>query len=609
MKQLFRLTLCVASAVACCFCSSSDTDDTPSADTSIITAQSCAATIDADAEGGTLNLEFTAAGAWVAASSSPSWCTISAGSGSGQQGSSTIVLEVAPFETGSARTSTITVRGEGYKQAILCTVTQQAAGEGTGEDKNATTWMDSYLSTHYLWNGEYQSLSPGPDLTLDYSTFLTTTLMRMTTNTLDKKLQSDGSYTLFSYVTRTSTSSATAAAGTRATKQIFPELVPTFGFASMTGIIYSTGDTRSLCVSAIYPDSPASEAGMSRGWWITAVNNVPLDASNLNKYYSQLISPSSGATVTLTAYRQPGETPVSLTLTARTQEENPVLCSKVFEMDSHKIGYLAYMSFAAGYDDRLADVFADFKAKGVNDMVLDLRKNSGGHVMSANLISTSVAGSQCYNKIFAYYRYNDTRMSAAETTAKEVGLSYDETQKMFQEPFYYDNYPNLGQSLAPYGLNLNRLYVLVTESTASASELVINTLRGIDVEVILIGSQTTGKNVGMEGLSRTIDGYTYHFYPITFQSYNAKGFGAYENGFTPDYALKDWDFNGDGYFDYYVDFGSETDPLLAKAIALITGTSDTVARTTRTTDLPAATPEELPEPARRPGGMIMLPRE
>ena len=120
------------------------------------------------------------------------------------------------------------------------------------------------------------------------------------------------------------------------------------------------------------------------------------------------------------------------------------------------------------------------------------------------------------------------------------------------------------------GLNLRKIYCLVTDDSASASELVINALRGIDIEVILIGTTTHGKNVGMEGVELTAGTDKYLLFPITFQAYNAKGFGDFENGFTPDYEINENQPNGE-YFEGYGDFGAESDPLYAKAISLISG--------------------------------------
>lgn len=92
------------------------------------------------------------------------------------------------------------------------------------------------------------------------------------------------------------------------------------------------------------------------------------------------------------------------------------------------------------------------------------------------------------------------------------------------QKFAYSQYDNLSTSLSAGGLNLQKVYCLVTDDSASASELVINALRGIDIEVILIGTTTHGKNVGMEGVELTAGTDKYLFFPITFQAYNAKGF-------------------------------------------------------------------------------------
>ena len=103
--------------------------------------------------------------------------------------------------------------------------------------------------------------------------------------------------------------------------------------------------------------------------------------------------------------------------------------------------------------------------------------------------------------------------------------------------FAYSNYENLATSLSAGALNLQHVYCIVDSGTASASELVINSLKGIDVEVTLIGKRTTGKNVGMEPVEYTIRNNVYEVVPITFQIYNAKGVGDYENGFTPDIEI------------------------------------------------------------------------
>lgn len=62
-------------------------------------------------------------------------------------------------------------------------------------------------------------------------------------------------------------------------------------------------------------------------------------------------------------------------------------------------------------------------------MVLDLRNNGGGHVISSNMLSTCIAGAACQGKVYEYYRYNDSRMATVEKTARETGKEYDTAAK------------------------------------------------------------------------------------------------------------------------------------------------------------------------------------
>lgn len=187
--------------------------------------------------------------------------------------------------------------------------------------------------------------------------------------------------------------------------------------------------------------------------------------------------------------------------------------------------------------------------------------NGGGHTMSANLIATCIAGTASQGKVFSSLRYNDERMAKLNNKRED-------------ELFAYSSYPNLGTSLSAGSLNLPRVYCLVGNGTASASELVINSLEGIDLDVILIGEKTTGKNVGMEYEEYTVRNNTYRVVPITFQSYNAKGFGEYEKGFEPDILMDETNpYNEQGVFYIHKDYGNNEEPLYAKAIELITGTN------------------------------------
>lgn len=273
-----------------------------------------------------------------------------------------------------------------------------------------------------------------------------------------------------------------------------------------------------------------------------------------------------------------------------------MLRAEVIEEGEHKIGYMVYNGFDAAYDDDLLDSLRKFRDAGITDLVLDLRYNGGGHVISAKMLATCIAGEKCRGEVFQYYRYNDGRMADPAKTQKQTGNTYDQGKALFYENFSYGNY--YGADLTQYALDLPRIYVLTTGSTASSSEAVINGLRGIDVGVTLIGEKTNGKNVGME-IDKFDDGdYSYELAPITFEGYNAKEETVNPAGLAVDYAVADWN-------NRLVDFGPE-EPMLAKALSLITGRTYTPAPGRSAAGIAPITGVSLPEDARRPAGMLVL---
>lgn len=486
--------------------------------------------------GKTINVNFEASGKWIA-SSSASWLRVL--TSSGEAGSST--LQLVPISTSAEkREATVTINVGGTK--TLISVYQDAASSASEiADINVNLFQDKELREVYLWNDEYAVMDK--DFNKDYSSFLTDNLLSMTTNTLDQKRQSDGSRTLFSYIEKVS--------GSTKASSVPKESTVSYGFAGIIPVAF-TDNSVMFWVGGVYPDSPASEAGIYRGVIIEKIDGVTVNMNNYIEMYYKLQLPTAGYTINITDY---DGNPYSLT--AASIYLNPVLHTSVAELAGRKIGYLVYDNFDAGFDQELLDAFKELSMEGVTDFVLDLRYNGGGYVVSANLIASCIAGSKSDGKVFCKYRYNDSRMK----TLKDEDLITN---------FYYNSIPQLGgQSAAASSLNLNKIYCIVGSGTASASELVINGLRGIDVDVVLIGEQTVGKNVGMEVETKEIDGSTYRFAPITFQSYNAKEFGDYQDGFTPDYIINEL---GEGATVYrFRPYGSYQEILYRKALELITG--------------------------------------
>ena len=487
-------------------------DDTKNNDTTGITGSSWKASETVGADRTTKKYTFKASANWVAQSDKPEWCKIL--TSSGDKGSDRqLNITVEANETGSTRSANITVQVSGYARAAQFAITQLGSSSGgTGADTELNKQVDKILEYYYLWNGEYRQMSR--DLSLDYisssDNFLKRTLLEMTTNDLDKKRQSNGSYSVYSYLLRTPLTKAVDGTKPEVNHGVAKKKEYGFGIAGLMGVRFVDGNNQptgeyGLVVTSVYPDSPASEAGFRRGTFFAQYNGAAITAANLNSVYGTLIAPGGASTVKLTENKQ-GAQPVSLT--AREIYPNPVIHSEVITSGAHRIGYLVYDSFDAAYDDELLAAVKKLKDGNITDMVLDLRNNGGGHVISSNMLSTCIAGAACQGKVYEYYRYNDSRMATVEKTARETGKEYDTAAKKFFDEFYYGDY--YGVDLRNYALNMTRLYVLVTGNTASSSEAVINTLRGLDgFTVKLIGEKTNGKNVGMEVSKFTVGNYSY----------------------------------------------------------------------------------------------------
>jgi carboxyl-terminal processing protease len=177
-----------------------------------------------------------------------------------------------------------------------------------------------------------------------------------------------------------------------------------------------------------------------------------------------------------------------------------------------KVGYLAYSQFVSYSTDGLKQAFAGFAADGIGELILDLRYNGGGSVAVARDLASMVSPRSA-GQLFAYLRFNDKQ------AAKTLQVRF--------------NGADLPVTSAPAG-GLDRVFVIASGSTASASELVINGLKPF-VNVVLVGDTTYGKPYGF--VPRDYCGITYN--AVQFESLNALGVGNYTTGFTPDCAVPD----------------------------------------------------------------------
>ena len=324
------------------------------------------------------------------------------------------------------------------------------------------------------------------------------------------------------------------------------------------GLSYMPGSTTEIFgyVKYIIANSDAATKNIKRGDFFTAVNGTKI---TLNNYNSLLFGANENYTLNLADYN--GTTIVgngkSVSLTKTVLTENPILVNKVLiTPGSHKIGYLMYNAFYADFDTKLNDAFGELKSAGITDLVLDLRYNSGGSILSATRLASMITG-QFTGKVFAKQQWNPKIQAFFEK----------------EDPNSLNNYFTDKISSTPINsVNMNRVYILTANGTASASELVINGLKP-HIDVVQIGDVTVGKNVGSVTVYDSPDftdekrnpNHKYAMQPIVLKIVNSAGFGDYFNGLQPNYTLKET-------LSTLGTLGDTAEPLLSAAISKITGT-------------------------------------
>jgi C-terminal processing protease CtpA/Prc len=321
-------------------------------------------------------------------------------------------------------------------------------------------------------------------------------------------------------------------------------------------------------VRYIIPNSNAAGANILRGEIFSGVDGQDLTGAN---YVGLLFGSNASYTLTMADLVNGNLVPNGKTVSLTKEEglqENPIYIVKTLDIGGQKIGYLMYNGFTNEYDEQLNAAFGTFVAEGVTDLVLDLRYNSGGSVNSSRLLSSMIFGRRT-NDLYIKQRWN-AKIQEAFTRDDPTALN----------DYFADK---TGAGTLINTLNLSRVYVITTRSTASASELVIN---GLDpyIEVIQIGTTTTGKNefslTMVDDRDRPGAPYIYTasregninpenswaIQPLVGRNENSVGFSDYTSGFVPDIELRE-DLQNMGVL------GDPSEPLLARAVQEITGLS------------------------------------
>lgn len=315
------------------------------------------------------------------------------------------------------------------------------------------------------------------------------------------------------------------------------------------GLRYKPGSSTEIYgwVRYIIPNSDAATKDVHRGDIFYAIDGTPLTIDN----YRTLLA-STSYTINFADYNGGNITPngESLSLTKTNLAENPIFMNMVINQGTHKIGYLMYNGFYSSYDSQLNTVFGTLVSQNVTDLVLDLRYNSGGSVTTATKLASMITG-QFSGQLFAKEQWNAKAQAYFEET----------------NPGTLKN--NFISGLN--GLHLNKVYILTTKATASASELVVNCLKPY-IDVVQIGDVTTGKNVGSITLydsptftkSNVNPSHKYAMQPIVLKIVDKDGNGDYTAGITPTTSLPESITN-------LGVLGNTDEPLLSEAINQIIG--------------------------------------
>ncbi|MFD2919499.1 S41 family peptidase [Terrimonas rubra] len=265
----------------------------------------------------------------------------------------------------------------------------------------------------------------------------------------------------------------------------------------LNAFFYTMNDLR---VRLVEPNSPAGMAGIKRGWRFTKVNGI----TDINtSRASELQTAIYGSNTASFTFLKPDGASVDITLNAASYNSKPLYLDSVYTVGAKKVGYMVYNSFlgdSAQTVDGYARIINRFTAENVDDVIIDLRYNGGGYVYFQQVLANYLAPNSANGGLMMATKYNNN----------------------------YSRY-NSSVNFSKKGtLNLSRIFFIVSNSTASASELLINNLKPYISNVHIIGpSKTYGKPVGYFPIPVGTD----YIFPVSSRTVNKNNEGNYFDGF------------------------------------------------------------------------------
>jgi hypothetical protein len=368
-------------------------------------------------------------------------------------------------------------------------------------------WLRSWTNDLYLWFDEVQDQNPaGFSTDASYFAVLKTTALTASGNPKDR----------FHFTYPTATWEALEQSGIQA------------GYGADFVIIAAT-PPRNVVVAYTEPGSEAATApaSLSRGAQILDIDGVDLvnatDQTSVNTLNAGLAPQTVGESHSFTI-RDPGSvTSRTITLVSADVTVSPVQNTHTITAPNGAlIGYMLFNDHLATAESALVAAFTQLQGAGVQDLVLDIRYNGGGLLDIASEVAYMVAGpAATTGQTFELTQFNSKHPTVDPVTGVPITpVGFHTTAQGFSV--------TSGQALPT--LNLHRVFVLTTSGTCSASESIINSLQGVNVQVIQVGSTTCGKPYGFY----PADNCAVTYFSIQFKGVNAKGFGDYPDGFTPE---------------------------------------------------------------------------
>lgn len=380
--------------------------------------------------------------------------------------------------------------------------TGNAYPDVAGSTTEENFWLRSWSNRTYLWYSEITDRNPAQySDRLEYFDLLKTARVTASGNPVDK----------FHFTSPTDDYEQRVTSGSSAS------------YGARFQLIRSS-PPRQIIVAFVEPNSPAEASGLLRGDEILEIDGEDaINGGNTTVLNNGLFPQNEGESHTFIVRSQGSSATRTINITSATVTSDPIPVHKTLTRpNGNNVAYLLLNTFGSSITEtELFNAFTDLSGQGVTDLVLDLRYNGGGFLALSSELGYMIAGpGQTNGRTFETLFFNDKFTTVNPITNDPITPT----------PFYNTTQGfsvNAGTSLP--SLNLNRVFILSTASTCSASEALINGLRGIDVEVILVGTTTCGKPYGFYATDNC--GSTY--FTIQFGGKNEKGFGDYSDGFSP----------------------------------------------------------------------------